>query len=157
MLIPLKVLSSGFQKELHNPVVAIRRIRGFNWTMAKLQMLIDLSLEGDNSGRLTHLTKLFKETKQTNKGHLYQDIKLLKFEIHKQSVGNAYKEIITKLAVTMEDRFQALSKSQIFENLMQIVDLSSWPTEENVLSTYCDEEILLVVNQHEKATFSKRL
>ena len=125
--------------------------------MAKLQMLIDLSLEGDNSGRLTHLTKLFKETKQTNKGHLYQDIKLLKFEIHKQSVGNAYKEIITKLAVTMEDRFQALSKSQIFENLMQIVDLSSWPTEENVLSTYCDEEILLVVNQHEKATFSKRL
>ena len=80
--------------------------------MAKLQMLIDSSLEGDNGGRLTHLTKLFKETKQTDEGHLYQDIKLLNFEIHKQSVGTAYKEIITKLAVTMEDRFQSLSQSQ---------------------------------------------
>ena len=50
----------------------------------------------------------------------------------------------------MEDRFQSLSKSQIFENLIQIVDVSLWPTEEKVLSTYCDEEILLVVNNYEK-------
>ena len=28
--------------------------------------------------------------------------------------------------------------------------MSSWPTEENVLSTYCNEEILLVVNHYEK-------
>ena len=28
--------------------------------------------------------------------------------------------------------------------------MSSWPTEENALSTYCDEEILLVVNYYEK-------
>ena len=94
-------------------------------------MLIDSSLEGTNGGHLTHLTKLFKETKETNKSHLYQDIKLLNFEIHKQSVGNAYKEIITKITVKMEDRFRSLSKSRIFENLMQIVDLSSWPTEKN--------------------------
>ena len=118
--------------------------------MAKLQMLIDSSLEGDNGGRLTHLTKLFKETKQTDEGHLYQDIKLLNFEIHKQSIGTAYKEIITKLAVTIKDRFQSLSKSQIFENLIQITDMSSWPMEENVLSTYYDEKILLVINHHEK-------
>ena len=76
MLTPIKILSLGFQKEIHNPVVAIRQIREFYWTMAKLQMLIDSSLEGDNGGCLTHLTKLFKETKQTNEGHLYQDIKL---------------------------------------------------------------------------------
>ena len=118
----------GFQKEIYEPVVAIRRMREFNWTMAKLQMLIDSFLEGDNGGCL------FKETKQTGKGHLYQDIKLLNFEIHKRSVGTAYKEIITKLAVTMEDRFQSLFKSQIFENLIQIVDMSLWPAEENVLS-----------------------
>ena len=61
MLTPLKVLSLGFQKEMHDPVVAIKRIREFNWTMAKLQMLIDSSLEGGNGGRLTHLTKLFKD------------------------------------------------------------------------------------------------
>ena len=28
--------------------------------------------------------------------------------------------------------------------------MSSWPMEENVLSTYCDEEILLVINHYEK-------
>ena len=128
MLTPLKVLSLGFQKEIHGPVVAIRQIREFYWTMVKLQMLIDSSLEGDNGGCLTHLTKLFKETKQTDEGHLYQDIKLLNIEIHEQSVGTACKEIITKLAVTMEDIFQSLFKSQIFENLIQIVDMSLWPS-----------------------------
>ena len=46
--------------------------------MAKLQMLTDSSLEGDNGDPLTHLTKLFKETKETDEGHLYQHIKLLK-------------------------------------------------------------------------------
>ena len=50
----------------------------------------------------------------------------------------------------MEDRVHSLSKSLIFENLIQIVDKSSWPVEENVLSTYCDEVVLLVVNQYEK-------
>ena len=73
--------------------------------MVKLQMFIDSSLGGDNGAHLTQLTKLFKETKETNKGHLYQDIKLLHFENHKQPIGTAYKEIITKLAVTMKDRF----------------------------------------------------
>ena len=51
--------------------------------MAKLQMSIDSSLEGDNGGCLIHLKKLFKETNETDVGHLYQDIKLLNFEIHK--------------------------------------------------------------------------
>ena len=50
----------------------------------------------------------------------------------------------------MEDRFQSLSNSQMFENLIQIADVFSWPTEENALSTYCDEEILLVVNHYVK-------
>ena len=50
-----------------------------------------------------------------------------------------YKEILTKLAVTVEERPQSLSKSQIFENLIQIVDVFLWPTEENVLSIYRDE------------------
>ena len=76
MLTPLKVLSLGFQTKMHDSVVAIWRISEFNWTNAKLQMLIDSSIEGGNGGRLTHLTKLFKKTKQADEGHLYQDINL---------------------------------------------------------------------------------
>ena len=117
--------------------------------MAKLQMLTDSSLEGDNGDPLTHLTKLFKETKETDEGQLYQHIKLLNFQIEKQSVGTAYKEMITTLAVIMEDRFQSLFKSHIFENLIEIVDMCSSTTGENVLSTCCDEEILLVVKHYE--------
>ena len=40
---------------------AITQIIEFNWTMTKLQLLIDSSPEGDNGRCLTHLTKLFKE------------------------------------------------------------------------------------------------
>ena len=45
ILTPPKVLSLGFQKEIHDPVTAVRRISEFNWTMAKLQLLIDASLD----------------------------------------------------------------------------------------------------------------
>ena len=35
-------------------------------TISKLQLLIDASLDGDNGGRLTHVTKLFKEVDENN-------------------------------------------------------------------------------------------
>ena len=60
VLTPLKVNSLGFQKEKHDPTEAVRRIKEFTGTMAKLQLLIKVPLDGDNGGRLTHLTKLFK-------------------------------------------------------------------------------------------------
>jgi len=63
VLTPLKVLSLGFQKESHDPVITLRRISEFNWSMSKLQLLIDSSLDGNNGARLTHYTKLLKETK----------------------------------------------------------------------------------------------
>ena len=68
MLTPLKVLSLGFQKEIHDPVVAIRQIREFYWTMAKSQMLIDSYLEGDNIGYLTHLTKVIQRNQTNRRG-----------------------------------------------------------------------------------------
>ena len=36
MLTPLKILSLAFQNEIHDSVVAIRQIREFKWTIAKL-------------------------------------------------------------------------------------------------------------------------
>ena len=53
---PLKVLSLGFEKEIHDPVTAVRHIAEFNWTMAKLKILIDHSLE-DNITCLTSLNQ----------------------------------------------------------------------------------------------------
>ena len=96
-------------------------------TLAKLQLLIDTSLDSDNSDRFT---KLFKEVDENN---IYQEVKLVNFEIHKRSVSASYKEIITKFAERMEDRFKVVSTSPLFENLISVLDVSIWPLEDNIL------------------------
>ena len=88
--------------------------------MAKLQLLIDVSLDGC----LTHLTKLFKKV---DKNNMYQEVKLVNFKIHKKSVSVSYKEIISKPAEKMEDRFKVVYTSPIFENLILVLDVSMWP------------------------------
>ena len=105
--------------------------------MAKLQLLIDSTLSGDNADRLISTTKLFKEINESK----YQDIELVNLDIHRGSVSASFHEIITKLAITMEDRFSSLSSSPVFENLVPVLDVSSWPTEEGDLFNYCDEEV----------------
>ena len=96
-------------------------------TLAKLQLLIDASLDSDNSDRFT---KLFKEVDENN---IYQEVKLVNFEIRKRSVSASYKEIITKFAERMEDRFKVVSTSPLFENLISVLDVSIWPLEDNIL------------------------
>ena len=98
--------------------------------MAKLQLVIHASLDSDNSDRLKHFTKLFKEVDENN---IYQEVKLVNFEIHKKSVSASYKEIITKFAEKMEDRFKVVSTSPLFENLILVLDVSMWPLEDNIL------------------------
>ena len=147
VLTPLKVIGLGFQKEKHDPTEAVRRIKEFTWTMTKLQLLIDASLDSDNGGRLTHLTKLFKEVDENN---MYQEVKLVNFKIHKKSASAFYKEIITKLAEKMEDRFKVVSTSPIFENLILVLDVSMRPLEVNILSSYYNDEIFAVTNHYEQ-------
>ena len=147
VLTPLKVIGLGFQKEKHDPTEAVRRIKEFTWTMTKLQLLIDASLDSDNGGRLTHLTKLFKEVDENN---MYQEVKLVNFKIHKKSASAFYKEIITKLAEKMEDRFKVVSTSPVFENLILVLDVSMRPLEVNILSSYYNDEIFAVTNHYEQ-------
>lgn len=40
-----------------------------------------------------------------------------------------------KLATNLEDKFTVLSVLSIWENFIQVIVVSSWPTEENLLST----------------------
>ena len=88
-LTPLKVLSLGFQKEKHDPVSAIQHITEFNWSMAKLKILINQSLD-DNSQRLMDYTKLLKYIELTENGdHMYQDLPLNRFDQAKSSVKHS--------------------------------------------------------------------
>ena len=47
MLTPLKVLGLDFQKEKHDPVLALRCIKELDSIMEKLQLLVDSSLSED--------------------------------------------------------------------------------------------------------------
>ena len=52
----------------------------------------------------------------------------------------------------MEDRFKVVSTSPIFKNLTLVLDVSMWPLEDNILSSYCNNEILAVTNYYELLT-----
>ena len=71
--------------------------------MAKLKLLIDHSLE-DNAKRLTHFTKFLKE-KSTNENceHAYQDVILKNSVSARESVTRLYEQIITHLALSMQE------------------------------------------------------
>ena len=89
----------GFGKEIHDPVTAVRHITEFNWTTAKLKLLIDYSLE-DNATRLTLFTKFLKEKSiNENSGHVYQSVILKNFASARESITHSYEEIITRLAL----------------------------------------------------------
>ena len=45
VLAPLKRLSLRFQQVIHEPVKAVRRIQKFTWSMAKLKLFMDNTIE----------------------------------------------------------------------------------------------------------------
>ena len=85
ILAPLHQLRLAFQQDVHDPVKAIRRIQEFTWTMAKLQMLINESLDKPES-ILTQFNKLLgnieqKQDQDASKIYTYQSIKWTDFEV----------------------------------------------------------------------------
>ena len=76
---PLKVLSVSMQKDEHDPVTMLQRLQEFNWTMTKLQFLVERSLDG-RSSRLTNYTKFIQAVSEDDDGNkIYQNVKLREF------------------------------------------------------------------------------
>ena len=125
VLAPLRRLSLSFQQETHDPVKAVRRIQEFNWTMAKLQILLDTSLDEIHSqeGLITHYRKFYDSVND----EVYQNIQLQNFENVKETVSSEYSKAITNVAKSMEKRFSNLSNSIAFTNMVSLLDLSLWP------------------------------
>ena len=53
----------SFQQELHGPVKAIGRVQEVMWTMAKLKLLLDKSLDEDET-IMTHYKNLMSKMKK---------------------------------------------------------------------------------------------
>ena len=73
VLSQLRLLRLGFQKELHDPVKAVRRIQEFTQAMAKLRLLIDKSYDSPET-LLTNFNKLLSNIRERNKDHFYAGI-----------------------------------------------------------------------------------
>ena len=135
--VPLKRLSLSFQQELHDPVKAVRRIQDFNLAMVKLKLLVDESLENPDSV-MTNLKNLFQDVEKKENSYFFQGIKLARYEAAKRSVSNHYEFTVASIIDSMQNRFEELSSSSLFKNLVSLLDVSSWPKE---LSDFGSAEI----------------
>jgi hypothetical protein len=141
VLTPLKVLSLSMQKDKHDPVTMLRRVQEFSWTMAKLQMLVANSLDG-NSSRLTNYIKFMQEVLEDDGGNkVYQNIKLKEFHSSKRALEESLGEMVTRICCSVEERFADLSTSPIYKHLVSILDVSCWPLDERSLLNYGDSAI----------------
>ena len=61
ILPPLWCLNLGLQSEKHDPVQHVCCIQEFAWTMAKLQIIIDNTLDDDDDEHITYY-KCFRDS-----------------------------------------------------------------------------------------------
>ena len=78
VLSPIRRLSIAFQQKEHDPVKAVRQIQEFNWTMTKLKILTESSLEGQNTCIIYYKQSSDNIDAQNNGWFYYQDVKLSK-------------------------------------------------------------------------------
>ena len=148
ILSPLRRLAVSFQQEIHNPVKAVRHIQEFTWTMAKLKLLIDQSLESTD-GKMTHYNKLLSSIKVKEDKHYYQDIKLSNFPATKGTVARVYEETIINITACMEERFKNLIETPILQHIVSLLDTSTWLDHQNSIGSFGGEMIVELMTHFE--------
>ena len=160
VLPPLKVLSVSLQQEKHDPVYMLRNVHECSWSMSKLQLLIENAFEGSTK-KLTNYTKFLSLVEQNETGFVYQDIKLKDFESSKAAMEKSLVDMVRKICSVVESRFDDLRRNHIYENLIPILDIETWP-DADILFTYGESRIdkivdalepLLISNQCKVKTF----
>ena len=139
ILQPIKVLSLVMQQEIHDPVVQLKHIRDFTWSMTKLSALLQESIEKTTT-HLTNFMKFQKEVTFKEGAYIYQNIKLLNYDVSNDSIIRSYDDIIKLLTDSTSKRFANLQSHPVFKNI-NILDCSRWPNETESLSSYGEKEI----------------
>ena len=141
MLAPIRQLDLRFQQNQHDPVKAVKRVKDFTWTMAKLTLLIDQSIES-NSSRLAFYKRLLADIEEKSvegkTKYAYQDIIILKFKSTKSTVKDFHQEKIGAITNAMNNRFGDISDFPVFKYLVQILDIHTWPRTEEKLAMFGD-------------------
>ena len=82
---------------------------------------------------------------QNETGFVYQDIKLKDFESSKAALEKSFVDMVRKICSAVESRFEDLRRNPIYENLIPILDIETWPDDADILFTYgesCINEIV---------------
>ncbi|XP_057291390.1 zinc finger protein 862-like [Hydractinia symbiolongicarpus] len=148
ILSPIRRLSLSMQSDEHDPVKQVRRIQEFTATMAKLKIILLDTLDG-SSDIMTHHKRFTDEVINDEDGSAtYQNIKLFRYDIVNSSAETKYHDLIVRLADSMEERFENLSTSTIFKNIVCLLDVSTWPT--TVTPTFGEDRIDEILLDFEK-------
>ena len=131
VLSPLRRLSLSLQSEFHDPVKQIKRVQEFTWTMSKLKILIETSLD-EGSAVITYYKKLLKDVKSVNESFEYQNIALHNYAASSHNVEDRYNEIIINVTEGMGSRFEDLRTSPVFSHLPSILEVSTWPLKDGI-------------------------
>ena len=140
ILQPVKLFSLAMQQESHDPVLQVKHINEFGWTMLKLNALLTESID-KNTSRLTNYTKFLKEVKCVEGSYEYQEIKLLNFDGSSERINKSYSDVISCLTAKMNERFEDLQTHPVFKG-MSILDCSRWPRDDLNLFDYGEKEIV---------------
>ena len=74
----------------------------------------------------------------------HQDVKLLKYNCSIKPGNNHYHKGIVSISDNMESRFEDLKQSSVFENMVSLLEIQTWPTEN--INEFGDKEIMKIKN-----------
>ena len=121
-------LSLSLQRDKHNPVKKMRHLNEFTWTMSKLCLLFENSLDNDGDGQVKKCFKTFcSKVENDGSKFFYQGIKLSKYELTIEPAKTVYTSAILTICTKVEQRFSSFTESVTFSNIPLLLDTSLWP------------------------------
>ena len=105
ILSPMYRLSPSLQCDKHNPVKVTRRLNEFTWTMSKLRLIIENSLDEDDDEQVKTCFKTFcLKVENDDREFCYQGIKLAKYELTIKQAKTVYANAILNICTKVKQK-----------------------------------------------------
>ena len=126
------------QRGKNDPVKVTRHLNEFTWTMSKLRLIIENSLDEDDDGHVKACFKTFYlQVKNDDSKFCYQGIKITTYELTIKRVKTVYTREISNICTKFEQRFSTFVESVVFSNILLLPDTQSWPKDDFVTFGNC--------------------
>ena len=95
--------------------------------MTKLKSYVKESLLSESNPHSTHYSKLLSDIDKEEK--LYQGIDICRYDRMRKLVFGNYDLAIACISKAIEHRFANITECPIFKNLIRLLDVSTWSTD----------------------------